>query len=88
MNRYPEEQKRLDDEDLRRYGRVSRLRPGDTFLVSAVDDRPQAVRALMSRVSELYPESGDAILVATRDNGRRWYHTHGHPLRVLKEIGK
>lgn len=88
MNRYPEEQRRLDNEDMRKHGRVSRLRPGDTVVVSALGEDEQAARAMLVRVSDVYPEAGDAVLVATRQHGRRWYHTHGHPLRVVKEIGK
>lgn len=88
MNRYPEEQRRLDDEDMRKYKRVSRLRPGDAIVIAALDGDEQAARAMLARVSDVYPEAGDAVLVATRQHGRRWYHTHGHPLRVVKEIGK
>ena len=86
MNRYQEQQDRLDADDRRRHRRLARLRPGDTVTVQSLQDMPETGRVLLSRVSEMRPDVGDAVLVATRGNGRRWFHTHGHPFRVVDEV--
>jgi hypothetical protein len=88
MNRYPEQQEKADADDRRRYRRVARLRPGDTVTVQALQFMPETGRVLLSRVSEVRPDVGDAVLVSTRGHGRRWFHTHGHPYRVVEEISQ
>lgn len=86
MNRYPEQQEKTDAADRRRHRRVARLRPGDTVVVQALQTLPETGRVLLARVSELRPDIGDAVLVATRGHGRCWFHTHGHPFRVVDEV--
>lgn len=86
MNRYQDQQDRADAEDRRRHKRVSRMRPGDTVTVQALQSMPETGRVLLSKVSEMRPDIGDAVLVATRGHGRRWFHTHGHPFRVVDEV--
>lgn len=85
MNRYPTRQEQCDREGCR----PARLRPGATVRVQGVVNGiigPLVEgRVLISKASDLAPEV-DAVLVSTREYGRRWFHTRGHPFRVVEEI--
>jgi hypothetical protein len=88
VNRYPDAQARQDEEDMRLYGRLSKIRPGAKVVVKVMNLAEETSSVISSRVSDMDPKDGDAVLVATRAYGRRWFHTHGHPFRVIEEIGQ
>lgn len=89
MNRYPEKQGRHDADDEKSFGRRARLRPGDRVMVQGVKKGvfgPRVLgRVLLSRVSDVV-NAADAVLVSTREYGRRWFHTQGHAFRVVEEL--
>jgi hypothetical protein len=87
LNRYPDRQKDLDDQDKKIHGRIAETRPGATLRVKGfIDGEPGPVvegRALLSKIS---PGYGEQVLISTPQYGRAWFHLQGHPFRVIEEI--
>lgn len=89
MNRYPDKQAKQDGLDQQAHGRVARLRPGARLKVRGFVGRARGPEVLgVALITKVVSEKVDAALVATREYGRRWFHTtSANPFTVVEELG-